>query len=221
MRREMRTAPLFAATLLICVGVFTDAGSPSNASQAAQASPQPSLAHDKHDGLDLSADAYTDGERAKKKFGKADPIPVGILPVEVFLRNELDQPVKIDLSTIQLEVRPPGGQRQDIDSLPPVDVARLIAHPGGAGGGSAPRLPHIGLPDFGDKKTESMADILRPLSLDADVVPPSASIHGFLYFDINHQISLVRNASLYVPDAMLIPSNQALMFFEVSLAAER
>ena len=214
----MRKAPLFAAMLLLCANAFAHAHPSSNAAPAAQAAPQQPLAHDHHDGLDVSADPYTEAERAKKKFGKADPLPLGILPVEVFLRNELDHPIKIDLDTIQLEVRPPGGQRQDIDSLPPVDVARLIAHPGGAGGGSAPRLPHIGLPNFGDKKTEGMADILRPLSLDADVVPPSGSIHGFLYFDMNHQMSLVRNASLYVPDLMLIPSNQALMFFEVSLA---
>jgi hypothetical protein len=218
MKRQMRKGPLFAAILLVCANTFAHARYSSKTSQAAQTPPQQSLAHDHHDGLDVSADPYTDGERAKKKFGKADPIPAGILPVEVFLRNELDQPIKIDLSTVQLEVRPPEGQRQDIDSLPPVDVARLIAHPEGAGAGSAPRLPHIGLPDFGDKKTESMADILRPLSLDADVVPPSGSIHGFLYFNMNHQMSLVRNASLYVPDATLIPSKTALMFFEVSLA---
>ena len=65
---------------------------------------------------------------------------------------------------------------------------------------------------------DSLADILRPLSLDADVVPPAGAIHGFLYFNMNHQISLARNASLYVPDAMIIPSNKALMFFEVSPA---
>lgn len=214
----MRRAPLFAAMLLLCANTFAHARYSSNPSTSAQSSPQPALAHDRHDGLDVSADPYTDGERAKKKFGKADPIPAGILPVEVFLRNELDDPIKIDLSTIQLEVRPPEGQRQDIDSLPPVDVARLIAHPEGAGAGSGRRFPQIGLPNFGDKKTDSMADILRPLSLDADVVPPASTIHGFLYFDMNHQISLARNASLYIPDAMLIPSNKALMFFEVSLA---
>ena len=217
MKRETRKGPLFAAMLLVCANTFAHAR-PSPNAQAAQASPQPALAHDHHEGLDVSADPYTDIERAKKKFGKANPVPAGILPVEVFLRNELDQPIKIDLSTIQLEVRPPEGQRQDVDPVPVVDVARVIAHPGGAGGGSASRLPHIGLPDFGDKKTESMADILRPLSLDSDVVPPSGSIHGFLYFDLNHQMSLVRDASLYVPDAMLIPSNKALFFFEVSLA---
>jgi hypothetical protein len=217
MKRQMRKAPLFAAILLVCANTFAHARSSSNTSQAAQAAPQQSLAHDHHDGLDVSADPYTDGERAKKKFGKANPIPAGILPVEVFLRNELDQPIKIDLSTIQLEVRPPEGQRQDIDSLSAAEVAQRLAHPEGAGAPSTRRFPPIGLPNFGDKKVDAMADILRPLSLDSDVVPPSGSIHGFIYFDMNHQISLVRHASLYVPDATLIPSKTALMFFEVSL----
>jgi hypothetical protein len=219
----MRKVPLVAAMLLVCANTFAHPHSSSHASPAAQASPQQSLAHDRHDGLDVSADAYTDGERAKKKFGKANPIPSGILPVEVFFRNELDQPIRIDLSTIQLEVRPPEGQRQEIDSLSAAEVAQTIAHPEGAGAPGTHRFPPIGLPNFGDKKVDSLADILRPLSLDADVVPPTGAIHGFLYFNMNHQISLARNASLYIPDAMLIPSNKALMFFEVSLAgaAER
>ena len=36
-------------------------------------------------------------------------------------------------------------------------------------------------------------------------------------------MSLATNASLYIPDAMIVPSNKALMFFEVSLqgTAER
>src|SRR5215469_14709809 len=113
----MRKPPLFAAMVLAGASVFALAGTSSSGAPAAQTSQQQSLAHDRHDGLEVSADPYTDIERAKKKFGKANPVPAGILPVEVFLRNELDQPIKIDLSTIQLEVRPPEGQRQDVDPV--------------------------------------------------------------------------------------------------------
>ena len=140
--------------------------------------------------------------------------------MEVFLRNELDQPIRIDLSTIQLEVHPPEGQRQDVDSLSAVEVAQAIVHPEGSQTPSTRRFPPIGIPSSGnDKKVESMADILRPLTLDADMVPPMGMIHGFVFFNLSHQMSLAEHASLYVPDAMLVPSNKALMFFEVSLAA--
>ena len=66
-----------------------------------------------------------------------------------------------------------------------------------------------------------MLDILRPLSLDGDVVPPMAMIHGFVFFDVNHQMSLVDHSSLYVPDVMQVPSNKPMMFFEVALGAAR
>src|SRR5277367_2738798 len=60
--------------------------------------------HDRHNGVTVSAKPCTDPATAKDKFGKANPLPVGILPVEVFLHNETNQPVRIDLSTVQLSV---------------------------------------------------------------------------------------------------------------------
>ena len=104
-------------------------------------------------GLNVSADPYTDAERAKKKFGKANPIPAGILPVEVFLRNELDQPIRIDLSTIQLTVRPPEGQQAGYRF-----ACRRRSGPddrasGRCGDSSTRRFPPIGIPS--DRRQES------------------------------------------------------------------
>jgi hypothetical protein len=176
------------------------------------------LAHDRHDGLDVSADAYADAERAKRKFDKASPVPAGILPVEVFLRNELDQPIRIDLSTVQIEIRPPEGERQEVDALSTEEVAKAIVHPGGPPGPSTRRFPPIGIPSSGsDKKVAGMMEKLQPFALDADVVPPKAMIHGFLFFDVSHNLSLASYSSLYIPDALIAPSNKPLMFFEVSL----
>ncbi|MGH9560710.1 MAG: hypothetical protein ACRD3S_04580 [Terracidiphilus sp.] len=203
---------------MACAGAHAWPGQQGGSAYTPAASADVSLSHDRHDGLGISADPYTDVERAKKKFGKASPIPAGILPLEVFVRNETDQPIRIDLSTIQLEVRPPDSKRQDIDSLSAVEVAEAIVHPEGPPAPTTRRFPPIGIPSSGkDKKVENMADILRPLSLDADVVPPMSMIHGFLFFNMNHEISLAETASLYVPDVMLVPSNKPLMFFEIAL----
>ena len=198
---------------------FGQAGAPAKGNAAAS-NDQSTLAHDRHDGLNVSVDPYTDPERTKKRFGKADPLPAGILPVEVFLRNELDQPIRIDLSTVQLTVRPPQGNRQDVDSLSAEEVAKAIVHPEGPPGPSTRRFPPIGIPANGrDKKVESMIEALQPLTLDADVVPPMGMIHGFVYFNMGRNISLADHASLYIPNAMIVPSNKPLMFFEVSLQA--
>jgi hypothetical protein len=212
----MRPFSLFAALLVALAFAFGQDRAPANTS-AAPGSTEASLSRDRHEGLNVSVDPYTDTERAKKKFGKANPLSAGILPLEVSLRNELDQPIRIDLSTVQLEVRPPESKRQDIDSLSAAEVAKLIVHPEGSKTPSTRRFPPIGIPSSGDKKVDDMADILRPLALDADIVPPMGMIHGFLFFNLSHEMTLAENASLYMPNAMLVPSNKALMFFEVSL----
>jgi len=175
-----------------------------------------SLPHDRHEGLTISADAYADQARAKKKFGKADPVSVGILPVEVFLHNETNQPIHIDLTTIQLTVHPSGSQHQDVDSLAVQDVASTIAHPEGPSAPHARRFP-VGIPSGTDSKTDKMLDILRPMALDSDIIPPMGTIHGFVFFDLNRDMSLAEGASLYVPDVTVAASSKPLMFFEVSL----
>jgi hypothetical protein len=187
------------------------------ASKVQQATPDATAAlpHDNHDGLTILADPYVDKARSKEKFGKANPLEVGILPIEVFLRNDSDHPIQVNINTIQLEVHLRSGKRQDIDWLSPEDVAGLIAHPGGATP-SQRRVAGIPLPTS-DKKADKFAEILRPLTLDSDTVAPMGSLHGFLYFDVNHDPSLASTSVLYVPDAVVIPTKKTLMFFEVPL----
>jgi hypothetical protein len=62
-----------------------------------------------------------------------------------------------------------------------------------------------------------MLEVLKPLALDADVVPPMGVIHGFLFFDLDRDMSLASSASLYVPDVSIAPSQKVLMFFQVPL----
>jgi hypothetical protein len=215
------TKPLsFALTfaLLVCAGAAAvGAQNKPGASKVQQATPDATAAlpHDNHDGLTILADPYVDKARSKEKFGKANPLEVGILPIEVFLRNETDRPIQVNINTIQLEVHLRSGKRQDIDWLSSEDVAGLIAHPGGAAP-SQRRVAGIPLPT-GDKKAEKLAEILRPLTLDSDTVAPMGSLHGFLYFNVNHDPSLASTSVLYVPDVVVIPTKKTLMFFEVPL----
>jgi hypothetical protein len=178
--------------------------------------PGANLPQDKHEGLTVSANSYGDAERAKEKFGKASPLAVGILPVEVFLHNETLQPIRVDTSTIQLSIQFPSGKHQDIDWLSPQQVSAVVAHPNGPPAPQSRRFP-IGVGSITDKKTDKVMETIGPLALDADIVPPQATIHGFLFFDLNHDLSLAADASLYVPDVTTIPANKALMFFEVPL----
>jgi hypothetical protein len=210
-----RALLLLAAASLVCSAGFAQNSPPDK--QAPPANPSSaSLPQDKHDGLAVSAKPYTDAGLAKEKFGKANPLAVGILPVEVFLHNDSLQPIRVDVSTIQLSVNLPNGKHQDLDWLSAKEVAAVVAHPNGPAAPKSRRLP-VGIGSITDKKTDKMLEAIGPFALDADIVPPTATIHGFLFFDLDGNLSLVGDASLYVPDVTSVPANKPLMFFEVPL----
>jgi hypothetical protein len=214
----IRTTSIIAVVgfgLLACQGAFAQID-PRQSAKTADAPTIVTPRQDRHDGLSISVDPYSEPGRAKEKFGKANPLTVGILPIEVTMRNDTDRPIHVDLSTIQLEVHFSDDRHQEIDWLPAQQVASQVAHPKGPSAPSARRFP-IGISSGGDSKTDKLADILRPLSLDADIVPPKGKIHGFLFFDLNHDMSLVETASLYVPDVATVPPTKPMMFFEVPL----
>ena len=205
----MHARLILATLLLMCPGAL------------AQSDPGSLPAQDRHEGLLVAADPYQDAARTKVKFGKADPIDAGILPIDVYFRNDTDQPMHIDLHKVRLEIAPPGEPRQRLAALSVKEVAGEIAHPGGTPNPEPPRhgVPRpIPMPSH-DKKQDKLTDDLRPLAFDADVIPPHATIHGFFFFDVGHDFHLVELATFYVPEVKLIPTNQALMYFEVPLRA--
>jgi hypothetical protein len=210
----LRIGAFMASFLVVCACAFAQSASSPPSPKPASTAPA-SLPSDQHSGLTVSVDPYTEAARTKDKFGKANPHDVGVLPIEVFLRNDSDQPMRVNLETVQLEVTLKNGVRQEVDWLRAEEVAKLIAHPTGSANPQQKRLP---LPmNIGDKKVEKLAEVLRPLSLDADVIPPKATIHGFLYFNVSHEFAIVNRSSLYVPDVSIAPSNEPLVYFEVPL----
>jgi hypothetical protein len=189
-----------------------------HAGQSSDNNPEASLPHDRHAGVTIAARPITDASRAKHIFGKANPLPAGILPVEVFLRNDTNEPIQIGLDTVQLDIHYQSGRMDGVDSLAPAQVARDIVHPRGNPGQPRERRFPIGMAPAGDKKVEKLLDTLRPLALNSDIVGPLGTIHGFLFFDVQHDFSLVDQSSLYIPDVVIIPSKKPLIFFEVSFA---
>jgi hypothetical protein len=212
---HLRFALALASFLTLSTCVFGQSAPPASPDPK-PAAPAP-LPHDQHSGLTVLVDPYTDSARSKEKFGKASPNDVGILPVEVFLNNDTDQPMRVNLETIQLEVMLRNGVRQEVDWMRAEEVANLIAHPTGSASPKQKRLP-LPIPiTITDKKAEKLAAILRPLTLDADVIPPKSTMHGFLYFNVSNEMSVANRSSLYIPDVTFAISTQPLVYFEVPL----
>jgi hypothetical protein len=54
--------------------------------------------------------------------------------------------------------------------------------------------------------------------LHSSVVAPHASIEGLLYFDLQNQFDLLRNAHLYIPDLTALEKDRNLMYFDIDLS---
>jgi hypothetical protein len=175
-------------------------------------------AHDSHQGLVIAADPYISADRYKERFAKHTPYEGGIIAIELFCRNDNDLPIRINLKTMQLQVSVPGGSRQRLDPLSAEDTAdRVLAKPKDP----TPRfpVPRIGAPrSKHDKNWEEFAGSLRSAAFSTDLLPPHATTHGFVYFDIDAHYEWISNARLEIPDLAFMNDSKPLFFFEIDLA---
>jgi len=185
----------------------------------AQVDPASLPARDAHEGLLVAADPYQDIARYKARFGKKNPYDAGILAIDVFFRNDTDKAIHLDLESIRLLVTPPGADRQRLEPLEIEDVVDRILYPGGPNP-TVPRRPFPRrTPKPGrSKEWKELEASLRSASLEADVLPPHSSAHGFLFFDLNHHSEWLPHARLYLPDLQFLENKRALFYFEVDLA---
>jgi hypothetical protein len=124
----------------------------------------------------------------------------------------------VNLKTMQLLVSAPGGSRQRLDPLSPEEVADLVlAKPKDP----SPRIPipRVGAPRKShDKDWEGFAGTLRSAALATDLLPPHATTHGFVYFDVDHHYDWLSTSRFDVPDLTFMTGNKALFFFQIDLA---
>lgn len=214
-RITARMCPAIMAFSLAAAALY---GQSQSQSANITADPASLPAHDSHQGLIIAAEPYTSADRYKEKFSKHTPYEGGIVAIELFLRNDNDSPVRVNLRTIQLLVAVPGGSRQRLDTLSADEVAdRVLAKPKDP----SPRLPvpRIGAPTSKHDKTwEEFADALRSAALNTDLLPPHAAVRGFVYFDIDRHYEWLSNSRVEIPDLAFMNDTKPIFFFEIDLA---
>jgi len=187
--------------------------------QNAPADPMKLRARDSHQDLLIAADPYVTAERYKDTFGKHSPYAAGIVAIDVYFRNDNNTPIRLNPDTIRLEISLPGVERQRLEPLSPEDVADRTLLKADAN----PRarrpfpFPNSGNGSGKSKAWNEMDTMLRSVAVSTDVLPPLATTHGFLFFDLNHDFNAIRYAHLYIPDLAFMTNNKALFFFELDL----
>ena len=187
----------------------------------AQANQASLLARDAHEGVTISADPYQDEARYKERFGKKNPYKVGILAVEVFIRNDNDKPIRLKLESVRLMLAVPGAERQRLRAMAVEEVVERVLGKGGSQA-NKPRPP-IPIPGRGPstgrgKDRDELEMMLRTVAYENDILPPRSTVKGFFFFDMDGHYDWVEYARLYVTDLKFMHNNQALLYFEVDLA---
>jgi len=187
--------------------------------QSAPVDPLTLPAQDQHENLLIAADPYVSASRyEKEQFGKKSPYEAGIIAIDVYFRNDNDAPIRLNLNSMRLVVAPPDMERQQLEALSAEEVTDrtiLDAH-------ANPTIRRLPLPLPGAKSGkgkawDEMATTLRSVALSTDILPPHATTHGFVFFDLDHQFNAIRHSQLYIPDLSFMTNHKALFFFEIEL----
>jgi hypothetical protein len=205
---------ILTIVMLLPVGALAQSAPPA-------ADPMSLQTRDAHQSLTIVADPYLKAERYKKEvFGKNSVYAAGIVAIEVYFRNDNDAPIRLNPETIQLVISQPGQERQRLGLLSPEDVAdrtlltansNIRAHRQFPFPGSSSSSGH-------SKDWVEMTATLHSIALGTDVLPPHATTHGFLFFDLNHDFGAIHSTHLYIPDLAFMTDHKALFFFEIDLA---
>ena len=188
--------------------------------QSAPPDPMSLRTRDAHQELTIVADPYVRAVRySKEVFGKDSFYAAGIIAIDVYFKNDNNVPIRLNPATIQLVISQPDQERQRLGALSPEEVAdrtlltansNIRAHRPFPFPGSSSSSGH-------SKDWVEMTTTLRSVALGTDILPPHATTHGFLFFDLNHDFGAIHYAHLYIPDLSFMTDNKALFFFEIDL----
>jgi hypothetical protein len=208
---RMRTAAIFVplnVSLLLSAGI-TWAQYPLKASSV-----------ESHEGLTISVLPWTDAGQYKEKFPKKSPYAAGILAVQVTVRNDTDDSVKVNLERVRLLVALSDDNRQQIEPLSAAAVADIVLNPIVKDPTARRKIPFpVGIPRGGhDKKWEGLEKAAQDAGMRESIVAPHGTVQGLMYFNLQGQFDLLGTAHLYVPELLVLEKNRSLTYFEIDLS---
>jgi len=176
-----------------------------------------------HEGFTITAAPWTSREHYKARFPKKNPMDGGAITIDVLFRNDSDQPLRVNLNRIRLLLLPPESDRQQLAPLSAADLADLVLRPA-AKQPTAPRtrvplpIPRTSSGSGRGKQWDEFRVAAENAGIGPEVVPPHASVHGLLYFDLASQFDLLEYARLYIPEVTILGTDKSLLYFDLDLS---
>jgi hypothetical protein len=185
----------------------------------AQQPPLRTASLESHEGLTISATPWTEPAKYKEKFPKKSPYAAGVLAVQVSFRNDSDDSIKVDLSSIRLTVNIDAENKQELPSLSPIELAQAVLKPGGKDPTKRSKVPlPVPIPRSGkDKNWDELQKEAQEAGVPTGVIAAHSAVQGLLYFDLQNQFDLLDTAHLYVPELVFMRGNRSLTYFDIDL----
>jgi hypothetical protein len=196
----------------------------STRGQQIPGTPLRGVATDSHEGVVISVDPWTSGSRYKGKFPKKTPYTGGVVALQVTIRNDNDEPIRLNRERIRLLVQIDPDNRQELQPMGADDVAdavllqkprdptqRRLPFPIPAGGGAKPAR---------DKNWTELRDACQNAALPSPVIGPHSKMEGLVYFDLRGEFDLLQSARVYVPDLERMTTKQAILYFDIPLGQD-
>jgi hypothetical protein len=210
-----------SALMVAALAALRMAGGPACA--RSQNAPLRAASLESHEGVTISVLPWTDAAKYKEKFPKKSPYSAGILALQLSLRNDSHDTLKVNLKRIRLTIHLDEDNTQELPALTAEEVADEVFKPAGKDPSKRSRLP---IPIGGgpknprDKNWTEVETEAQNAAVPTNVVAPHSTVEGLLYFDLQRQFDLLETAHLYIPELLLMQQNRPLTFFDVDLSRQ-
>jgi hypothetical protein len=193
---------------------------------AGTATPLKTSILDSHEGVTIGVEPWTSPAQYKGKFPKKNPYTGGIVAVHLTIRNDNDEPIKLNRDRIRLVVQIDEDNKQELQPLNGEDVADTVLLKQSGRDPTARRVPiPVPIPvgrakPTRDKNWEDLKDDCQNAGLPSAVIGPHATMEGLVYFDIRAEWELLGNSRLYVPDLERMTTKQAISYFDIGFSQD-
>ncbi len=199
---------------------------PAASGQQTQSAPLRTAIVDSHEGVTIGVDPWTSASRYKSKFPKKNPHTGGVVALHLTIRNDNDEPIRLNRERIRLLVQLDEDNRQELEPLNASDVADAVLLENHQKDPTIRRSP-IPLPvpvghakPTRDKNWEELRDACQNAALPSPVIGPHSTMEGLVYFDVRGEWDLLQNARVYVPDLERMTTKQAISYFDIGFSQD-
>jgi len=178
--------------------------------------PAPSYpCHQQQGAVTIAADPYMTREKIRTAFDVKDLDKLGIIPINIIVTNEGEDPVLLSGPDVTL-LAP---KNHSIAQIPVDEVVQALVNPGKAGSVGKQTPTPFPIPKRAGPSKDAFeieTDFTNKALKEARVAPKSTA-SGFVFFPLRDNQKPLNGYKIYIPEIRNLRTQGNLLFFEIEL----